>query len=234
MKNFGWSVRSVAMATALFAAAGCNAPLEREHDAGKLSYPAARAYDFMDMFEVNLAGGVGLHAAAEITPIRVSYGYFDVTKMGTMGRSFGIWDELRKEFFFIHSFMYWQKQPCFGNRYMFDPDELHRINSSRNEDDHSRYRFYETWGWTTRYEDWERPWLDLVLEAHLLFVGAELGFSLQECADFALGIICVDTVSHDDWNPTPSPDEPVSIIGQGAPPTFRPPANSPSPIPKKN
>src|SRR5262245_11556205 len=95
-------VRALAVATALataLATVGCNAPLERSHENGRLSYPAARGYDFMDMFELNVAAGAGLQAAVEITPVRVAYGAYDVTKMGTMGRACGIWDEARKEFF---------------------------------------------------------------------------------------------------------------------------------------
>lgn len=221
-------VRPVVAATLLFTAIGCNAPGERDH-VEKLSYPAARGFDFLDMFEMNVAGGVGLHAALEITPIRVTYGYYDVTKMGTMGRSCGVWDEVRKEAFVAHTFLYWQKQPCVGNGFLFDPDELHRECKHRDADDHSRRRFYEAWDWTTRYEDWERPWLDLGIEAHALFVGAELGFSPQECADFFLGLVMVDSVSHDDWAPAMQNANPVGIAGQGAPPKLDPPHLSPPP-----
>ncbi len=213
----------LATAVATLALGGCNAPLERSHENGRLSYPAARGYDFMDMFEVNLAAGVGLQAAVEITPVRVAYGAYDVTKIGTMGRACGIWDEARKDFFFLHSFLYWEKQPCFGDDFLFDPDETHQKCQQRSALDHSRDRFYEKWEWTTRYEDWERPWLDCVIEAHALFIGAEIGFSPQECADFLLGILNVDTVSHDDWGAADRKTEPVSIPGQGAPPTLNPP-----------
>ncbi len=229
-------IRSFFLAATLgIAAVGCNAPLERTHSNGHLSYAAARGYDFMDMFEVNVAAGVGLQAAVEITPVRVAYGYYDVTKMGTMGRSCGVWDEVRKEFFFVHSFMYWEKQPCYGDDFLFDADEMHLKNQQRGVKDHTRERFYEKWDWTTRYEDWERPWLDCVLEAHALFLGAELAFSPQECADFFLGIIGVDTVSHDDWRAADRALEPVSIPGQGAPPTFDPPPTpTPHPIDPSN
>jgi hypothetical protein len=137
-----------------------------------------------------------------------------------------VWDELRKEFWVIHTFLYWEKDPCFGNAFLFDPDELHRVNRTRTGRDYSQPRFYEDWGWTTRYEDWERPWLDLVLEAHALFIGAEIAVSPQELADFLLGIFFVDAVSHDDW--APSPPDAVPAGGEPAPPA--PPKQTPRPM----
>ena len=215
------------LAASLIAVVGCNAPGERSHENGPLSYPAARAYDFLDILEVNVGAGVGLQAAVEITPIRIGYGYYDTAKFGTMGRSVGIWDEDRREFWFGHTFLFWQKNPCFGNAYLFEPDELHRMNKKRSADDHSRVRFYEKWCWTTRYEDWERPWLDCVLEAHALFLGAEVAVSPQELADFVLGLFMIDTISHDDWVGVPHQAEPAA--GDPPPSDPGPPADSSSP-----
>ena len=202
-------LRPLLVTAALFAV-GCNAPGERSHEAGPLSYPAARGFDFLDIFEMNVAAGVGLHAALEVTPIRIAYGYYDATKFGMMGRSFGTWEELRKDFWVIHTFLYWTKEPCWGDAYLFDPEELRRFCQQRDPDDHSPLRFYDRWCWTTRYEDWERPWLDLVIEAHPLFVGAEIAVSPQELADFFLGIFKIDTISHDDWKPAPRDAAPVA------------------------
>lgn len=195
--------RSTLLALAVAALAGCNAPGERSKDVRQLSWPVARAYDFMDVFELNVAAGTGLHAAAAIEPVRVGLGWYDTAKMGMMGRGVGIWDEDRREFFLGHELMFWKKNPCYGNAYLFDVEETKRMNHVREPTDHSRLAFWEPWCWTTRYQDYEKPWLDVDAEVHVCFLGLRAGVSPQELADFFLGLFLVDTISHDDYAAVP-------------------------------
>lgn len=188
------------VACALLSAAGCNAPGKRAGDTAPLEYWPARGYDFMDMFWLNVSAGPGLHAAAAVEPVRIGFGTYEASKAGMMGRAFGTWEEERDEFWLgLHDLLCWCKKPCCGNRYLWTPEVIHRHSHVRESSDNTRLRFYEKWNWTTRYEDWEKPWLDLTLQAHLLYVGLDLGFSVQQAADFVLGLFTVDAVSHDDF-----------------------------------
>lgn len=183
----------------LLPALGCNAPGPRSQDVPELGYLEARGADFLDMFELNVGAGAGLHFAVALEPIRVSYGYYEASKFGLMGRAAGTWDEERSELFVgLHQLLCWEKTPCWGNGFLFTPEELHRHSHRRNPNDYSRNSFYEGWGWTTRYEDWEKPWMDVGVELFLFCVGVEVGFSPHETCDFLLGIFTVDAASHDD------------------------------------
>lgn len=183
---------------------GCNAPGARDQSAGKLSYPEARLYDFMDMFELNMGAGAGLHVAAAVEPIRVGYGYTDACRYGMMGRAAGVWDESREELFVgLHDLVHWEKDPCCGTQFLFDPDALHYHNDQREPENYTRRPFYSNWGWITRFEDWEKEWLDVTLEAHLLFLSLDVGFSPQESVDFLLGLAGIDCISHDDYHAAP-------------------------------
>ncbi|MBL8768375.1 MAG: hypothetical protein JNL94_13455, partial [Planctomycetes bacterium] len=67
----------------------------------------------------------------------------------------------------------------------------------------------------------ERPWLDVNVEAHVLFIGVDVGISVQDTFDFVLGIFGVDTISHDDFAAEPELEtEPATRSG---PPISRPP-----------
>ncbi|MEE3326859.1 MAG: hypothetical protein VX252_05970 [Myxococcota bacterium] len=193
----------VIFACLLAITSGCNAPGPRTGDAPKLPYFQARAYDLLDIVDVNFGAGTGMLAAVAVEPLRVGLGTYESTRIGTFRRSVGIWDEDRKEFFMIHELNKWEKEPHLGNGYLFTPTELHRHNKPRDPKDYSRSTFYEKWGWTARYQDWERPWLDVDVNVHLLFVGVAIGVSPQEAVDFALGIFGIDVVSHDDYGPAP-------------------------------
>lgn len=195
---------ALALVASTLLTTGCNAPGARDPAAGRLSYPAARAYDFMDMFELNVGAGTGLHVAAAVEPIRVGYGYTEACRMGMMGRAAGVWDESRQELFVgLHDLLTWEKSPCCGTPFLFDPDALHYANDTREPENYTRVPFYSNWGWITRYEDWEKEWLDVAVEAHLLFVSLDVGFSPQEMVDFVLGLAGVDCVSQDDYQANP-------------------------------
>ncbi|MFH0946813.1 MAG: hypothetical protein V2A76_16585, partial [Planctomycetota bacterium] len=182
------------------AATGCNAPGARTGDTEKLNYFAARGLDLMDVVEINVGAGTGLLVSAAIEPIKVGYGFYDSSKAGMMGRSCGTWDECRREMFIgLHHLNRWHKRPCFGNGYLFTRDVVHRENRLRDPNDRSRLRFYEEWNWVTRFEDHEKHWLDLGIEAHLLFLGVDATLSPQEAFDFVLGLFTVDAISHDDY-----------------------------------
>lgn len=184
--------------------AGCNAPGARTLDTPELNYFAARGLDLMDIFEVNLGAGTGLMAAVAVEPVKIGFGWYQSSKFGIDGRSCGTWDECRNEMFIgLHQLTCWHKRPCYGNGYLFTRPVFKRHNRLRDPNDHSRLRFYEEWGWITRFEDHEKQWLDLNIEVHLLFIGADLGLSLQEAADFALGIFTVDGISLDDYEADP-------------------------------
>jgi len=182
------------------AAAGCNAPGARSGDTPELNYFAARGLDLMDILELNVGAGTGLLASVAVEPIKVGYGYYQSSKFGMMGRACGTWDECRNELFIgLHHLNSWHKRPCFGNSFLFTEEALHRGNRLRDPEDHSRMRFYEEWGWVTRFEDHEKHWLDVGAELHLLFLGVDATFSIQETFDFVLGIFTVDAISHDDY-----------------------------------
>ncbi len=188
----------------LYCSTGCNAPDSRSPDVPKLSYGQARAFDLMDILEINVSAGVGLLATVAVEPIKVGYGYYQASKAGMMGRAAGTWDECRKEVFVgLHHLNAWHKRPCRGNGFLFTPEALHRRHWQRDPNDTTRLRFYEEWGWTTRYEDIENHWLDVSAEVHLLFVGLNVCLSPQELFDFLLGLCTVDSVSHDDREAVP-------------------------------
>ena len=184
-------------------ATGCNAPGPRSPDAVPLSYGMARGFDFMDMFDFSVGAGTGLHAAVAVEPIRVGYGYYDASKVGMMGRAAGKWEEKRQEIFLLHAINCWEKEPCCGDGYLFDPETIHLRNYIREPLTYTRQPFYADWGWVTRFYDWEKQWLDVVVEAHLLFVSFDVAFSPQEMFDFFLGFGGIDTISHDDYEAVP-------------------------------
>lgn len=192
-------LRTLALSSALLVT-GCNAPGERDPATPPLDYLTARGLDFMDILELNVSAGTGLFVAAAVEPVRAGFGYYDASKFGMQGRSCGTWEEDRKELCLVLSNLeWWRKEPCCGNGYLFDPNEFRRAHYMPDASEPGRKPFYGEWGWTTRFEDWERPWLDVNVEAHLLFVGVDVGISLQDTLDFALGIFGVDTISHDDF-----------------------------------
>lgn len=195
--------RNVLAVLSLVLLVACNAPGPRSVDVAALPYGKARAYDFMDMFDFSLGAGAGLHLAGAIEPFRVGYGYYDASKFGMMGRAAGKWEEKRQEFFLIHDINCWEKTPCCGDGYLFDQETIHPRNFIREPEPYTREPFYANWGWVTRWHDWERQWLDVVVQGHLLFVSFDVAFSPQEMMDFLLGFGGVDTISHDDFEPVP-------------------------------
>jgi hypothetical protein len=205
------------LVSALLAAGtlGCNARGPRSPDVPELGYFSARGYDLMDVVELNLGAGTGLHAAAEVAPARVAYGWTDTSRAGLMGRGIGSWDEYRAEMFVGQGLLHWHKDPCRGNAYLFTEETIHRMNfeSFPREpgdkatpvlDRNKRATFYEQWGWTTSYQDWERPWADVTAETTLIFVSVDVAVSPQELFDFLFGIFGVDAISHDDHVPMPT------------------------------
>lgn len=191
--------------TSLFVTlAGCNAPGPRSSPpSNPLGYLPARGADLMDLFELNVGAGTGLFVGAAVEPIRFGGGKYDASKLGMDGRCVGTWEEQREEIFMIHAINWWRKQPLAGNAYLFDPEAMRRFNPSRAPDDFTRPRFYEPWGWVLRMNDWEKPWLDVGVEANLIFFNLDVGFSPQETVDFLLGIFTVDVVSRDDYCAVP-------------------------------
>ena len=188
----------------LLGTTGCNAPGPRSQDVPELGYFAARGADFMDIFELNVGAGTGLHFAAELAPIRVSYGHYEGSKFGMMGRSAGTWDETRSELFIgLHQLLHWEKEPCWGNGFLFTPEETRRHSALPHPDDYDRRTFYEEWNWVTRFEDHEKAWMDVGAEVFLFCVGVEVGVSPHELCDFVLGIFTVDAASHDDHESAP-------------------------------
>ena len=194
-----------APAALLFALAACNAPGPRDESAPPLPYLEARGADLLDVFEFDVGAGTGLFAAAAVEPVRVGYGWYASRKLGLMGRAVGSWREERRELFVgLHDLLRWRKEPAFGNGWLFTPDEIHRSSADPGADETGFHRaFYKEWGWTTRIEDIERPWLDVNAELHLFFVGIDVGFSPQELADFLFGWFGVDAISQDDRRAAP-------------------------------
>src|SRR5690606_11463791 len=94
--TFGLEALAAAL---LLATAGCNAPGARSQDVPELGYLQARSADLLDLFELNVGAGTGLHFAVALEPIRVSYGHYEASKFGMQGRSVGTWDETRSELF---------------------------------------------------------------------------------------------------------------------------------------
>jgi len=216
----------VALLLASAAPLGCNARGPRSPDVPELGYFSARGYDFVDMFEFNLGAGPGLFAAAEVTPIRAALGWTDTSRIGFMGRAGGTWEEYRAE---IIEILHWHKKPCYGNGYLFTEETIHRTNFLTGIDvreshdtrpilsNTKRMPFYEEWGWTTRYQDWERPWMDVDVEATIIFFSVDVAVSPQEIGDFLLGIFGVDAISHDDKiavpiDAVPTADEPEEVV----------------------
>ncbi|MFG0319454.1 MAG: hypothetical protein ACF8XB_19445 [Planctomycetota bacterium JB042] len=198
-------LRAAALAAGLLLPAfGCNAPGPRSQDVPELGYLEARGADLLDIFELNVGAGTGLHFAAAVEPIRVSYGHYEASKFGMQGRSVGTWDETRSELFVgLHQLLCWEKTPCWGNGFLFTPEELHRHSHERDQNEYDHLRFYQAWGWTTRYEDWEKPWMDVGVELFLFCFGVEVGVSPHETCDFLLGLFAVDAASHDDHAAVP-------------------------------
>jgi len=171
----------------------------------RLTYPMARALDFVDMFELNMGVGQGLHAAAEIAPFRIGYGFTETYRGGVMNRAAGSWKESRKEFWLLQNFLCWEKDPCCGNTYLFDPCTQTTHSAYRDVAEEHPLARWEAWDWTTRFEDEEKDWLDFGFEATLGFLAVDAYVSPRETADFLLGIFMVDTVSHDDYRANPKP-----------------------------
>lgn len=169
----------------------------------RLSYPMARALDFADMFELNAGVGQGLHAAVEVAPFRVGYGFTDTWRGGMMNRAVGSWKESRKEFWLLQNFLCWTRDPCCGNTYLFDPCRQNLHSARRDVDTELPIALWENWDWTTRFEDHEKRWLDLGVEATVGFLAIDAYVSPREMLDFVLGIFMVDTVSHDDYRANP-------------------------------
>jgi len=169
----------------------------------KLDYWSARGLDALDMVELNVGFGQGLHAAAEIAPLRIGYGFSDVHRTGTMNRAVGTWAESRKEFWLLRDVLVWQKEPCCGNGYLFDTCHIPVRNALDEELDFSPLAWPDDEGWTTRMDDHEKNWGDFGVEATLGFLAVDAFVSPREVLDFALGIFTLDGVSYDDFGSAP-------------------------------
>lgn len=178
---------------------GCPEPCSGQ----KLEYWPARGYDAMDMVEFNVGFGQGLHAAAEIAPLRIGYGFSDAHRMGMMHRAAGTWSENRKEFWLLRDVLVWEKEPCCGNGFLFDTCHVPIRNNLDDELDFGVLEWPADEGWTTRMDDHEKNWGDFGVEAHLAFLAVDAFVSPREIVDFVAGIFTLDGVSVDDYGWAP-------------------------------
>lgn len=177
-------------------ASGCTTT---DPDTGRerLGYLSARCYDFMDILELNLGvdAAFSLYAVGAVEPVAVGGGLYEAQKFGMDGRLFGQWKETRAEIDAgIESFIRYQKEPRWGNRYLFDSFYCPHQNVMEGED-----VFYEQWGFSHRLLDHERRLLDVTAEVHLFAIGVDLGLSPMETLDFIFGLFGVDVIADDDW-----------------------------------
>lgn len=195
-------------ALVLVVASGCNATRTTHYSkvgcpevcgGEPLTYGVARGLDFLDMFELNVGVGQGLHAAAEIAPLRIGYGFSDTKRAGFMHRATGSWSESRKEFWLLEDFVQWSKKPCCGNGYMYDPCRWNGTSEPRELDNEAPLARYADWGYTTRFDDDEKHWLDTGFEATLGCLTVDAFISPCEMVDFMLGWFGSDAVSRDDY-----------------------------------
>ena len=201
-------------ALALVAATGCSATRATHYSevgcpdsctgtGEPLTYGLARGLDFLDMFELNVGVGRGLHAAAEIAPFRIGYGFSDTKRAGFMHRATGSWSESRQEFWLLQDFVKWDRSPCCGNAYMYDPCRWKGTNVYRDLDYEDPLARYADWGYVNRFDDHEKHWLDTGFEATLGCVTLDAFISPCEVLDFFLGWGMVDVISRDDYHANP-------------------------------
>ncbi len=139
-----------------------------------------RFNDFFDIFQADLSFGPGLSPTWPLVNVHATefaeagVGWFEGTKVGLKERSFGVWEEKRKEY-------------GLGPFYSLD---VHRVPVAGTK--HIFDQAYDYTGWDlleapTSKED-ERHWLDFGAGVHLLVLGADVNFGTFEAADFILGL----------------------------------------------
>jgi hypothetical protein len=183
-----------------------------------LGWGAARAYDFLDIFELNVqAGTSGPLASIGIWPIGLGLGWYDsMRKAGLEGRAVGSWEESRAETPLLVK--RYDKVPRSGNAYLFEPRRfpLSSRDAGVVAERSLAYRFFDVKDepLTPIWADPEKSWLDLWAEINLFVVGTRVGFRPRELVDFLFGLVGNDAVSEDDWAPeplaeaAPAPSEP--------------------------
>lgn len=195
------------LALCLFAVSGCaavddQACCEPSCAGEPLGYLEARGKDLLDVFELNVGFGAGLHAAAAVTPLRVGWGISRTRRTGTMGRAVGTWSESRRECFLLLDAVRWEREICCGNDELLDPCRTPLHNRRGGDLWFKGYRWFEDENlWTTSFHDLEKHWGDTGVEATLGFVSIDAFVSPVEAFDFVFGLFGCDGVSLDDTRP---------------------------------
>jgi hypothetical protein len=173
-----------------------------------LGYIPARFYDFFDILEFNLGidSQFSLYVVVAVEPLAVGGGIYEGKKCGLDGRLIGYWSETRAEIdLAVESFIRYKKEPHWGTRYLFNDAYCPHKNVLTGDE-----MFYERWGMSPRILDHERRILDITAEVHLIAFGIDVGISLVEFLDFAVGILGIDVICDDDWvDPQPKRQVPL-------------------------
>jgi hypothetical protein len=194
----------------LVGSVGCGS-LDPETGRTSLGYVPARFYDLLDILQLNLAmdSTFSFYAVAGLDPIYGGLGLYEAEKLGWDGRLFGQWTEKRCDLGLgLETFTRYEKIPNWGNRYLFNAAYSPHKNTVS---DHGK--FYDRWGFTTRYLDHEHRILDVSAEVHVFAFGVDVGVSPLEILDFATGILGFDVISDDDWV-DPAPARRVPMFGE--------------------
>jgi hypothetical protein len=200
-------------------AAGCGSidPVTKQESLG---YIPARFYDLLDMVELNLGVDTqfSLYVVAAVEPLLVGGGIYECEKLGMDGRLLGQWSEKRATIGLgPESFVQYEIEPNWANRYMYNTDYSPHKNTLPGED-----VFYERWGFSPRFCDHEKRILDITAEVHVIALGIDVSVSPLEILDFITGWIGIDDISDDDWvDPKPLRripffDEEEETVGEDA------------------
>ena len=135
-----------------------------------------RWFDFLDVFHLNLAFGQGIGVNAHLTEfLELGLNWWEGTSLGLRGRVWGVWDS--KEWDRGAGPFYWvelDRTPVSGTKSLFNHE----------------YRYV---GWDFQENALNKAshddWSDVGITVHLLFIGAEIGVSPLEAADFIAGIL---------------------------------------------
>lgn len=133
-----------------------------------------RFADLFDVLTINLSFGQGIGVNAHVTEfVELGFNWWEGTALGMRGRAWGVWDS--DEFDRGVGPFYWvelERIPTAGTVSLFN-----------HEYKYVGWDFSENSLNKASHDDWS----SVGATAHLLFVGAEVGVSLLECADFIAG-----------------------------------------------
>jgi hypothetical protein len=126
--------------------------------------------DFTDIFRFHAAGGEGIGLDVQPTePLQFGFMFTDNARMGWQKRSFGVWNETRREggvgWAYYRSL---EMEPIRGQEAMFDQPKAFK-------------------DFTLRHNS-EFHWADIGFQTHLVFFGFGFYFSPKETIDFLYGL----------------------------------------------